>query len=297
MAFTITLAGSKNLISSSQPNRYSINCIESIDWSKYKVGLTSMSMTYCWANINVVNASIVSMQTNGNFSYIWPNGAGFTTYSCTPPNNSFWEVSDLNLFLRQQMLSNLTYLIDSNGNPVYYISIAVNSATLGCQVNIDPLPTSLGTYTQPAGAAWSLPSVKTTPQLVVPGTIAAGYNNGTFGSFLGFASGTFPSSVQTTAYSAISTYVPTVSPISTVYVQTNVCMNRYNQQSNVVYTLTGVNTAFGALIVENPNNTAVFYDCNGFSNNLTVTFVDQNFNILQILDPASVNVVLTFMPK
>ena len=275
MTSSITLTGSINAVSG-QANQFQTFIPQGQDFNGQKVCMSSLAIAYCWPNINNTKGQPVALVTNGNFSYIWPNGAGFLTYTVTAPSNSFWEITDLNAYLQSVMVSNKTYLIDSSGNPVYFINIQVNQSRYGVSVNITPVPTSLGTYTMPASSGWSLPTGSAaTPSIVVPS--GAAYNNGTFGSFIGFASGSFPPAPQSTFYSAVSSFPPTVSPVSTIIVTSNLCDNRFNTNRNVLFSFTPSNTQFGEVIVVEPLNTAHYYPCRGQTNAVQLSFYDQNW--------------------
>ena len=295
MSSSITITGSVNAVSG-QTNQFQTFIPQGQDFNGQKVAMSSLAIAYCWPNINNTVGQPVALRSNGNFSYIWPNGAGFLTYTVTAPTNSFWEITDLNAYLQSVMVANKTYLIDSSGNPVYFISIQVNQSRYGVSVNITPVPTSLGTYTMPASSGWSLPTGSAaTPSIIVPGVGA--YNNGTFGSFIGFVNGTYPPAPQSTFYSAVSSFPPTVSPVSTIIVTSNLCDNKYNANRNVIFSFTPSNTGFGEVIVQEPLNTAVYYNCRGQTNIIQLNFYDQNWQPLNILDPVSMTAVLTFKPQ
>ena len=294
MSSSITVTGANAI--TGQSNQFQSFIPEGNNFAGMKVGVSSFAIAYSWPNINSTVGVPVSLRTNGNFQYTWPNGAGSLTFNVTAPNNSFWEISDLNAYLQSVMLTNKTYLIDANGNPVYYINIQTNPAQYSVQVNITPVPITLPSgYTQPASPGWSLPTpTAVTPQIIVPSP--SGYNTGTFGSFIGYAAGSYPAAVQATVYSANSTFAPTVSPVSTIFVTSNLCNNKLSANRNLIYSFTPSNASFGDVIIEQPLNTCVYYDCIGQTNSVQLNFWDQMWNPLNILDPNSMTAVLTFKP-
>lgn len=293
MSTSITITGATG--QTSQLNQFQTTIPEGSNFNNMKIGVSSFAIAYSWPNINAIGSSVVNLRTNGNFQYVWYQSTGAVTVTCTAPNNSFWETSDLNAFLHAQMLANKHYLVDSTNNPVYFMTIENNRSVYGIQINCTPIPTSLGTYTYPSGATWTLPATASTPQLIVPSPSA--YNNNTFGSFIGVNAGTYPAATQTTFYSKVSDFTPTVSPVSTVLMTSNLCNNKMSSNRNVVFTFTPSNTSFGEIIVENDRNTCNYYDCIGQTNSVQVSFYDQNWNPLTILDPASLVVTLTIKPK
>lgn len=132
-----------------------------------------------------------SVFNNNSFQYSYPNGAGFTTYTVTLQDGHY-DVDTMNDYLHQVMHKNKTYLIDADGNEVYYISLNVNSVYYAVALECTPVPIALPeNWTLPDGAL-ALPTVATTPQLIM------GLSD--FGKLIGYPSGSFPSVPQSTTY-------------------------------------------------------------------------------------------------
>src|ERR1700679_2326414 len=172
-----------------------------------KVAISSIQIFYSWQNINI-------SYNNNTLSMIFPTSTGTTTIAVTFPSGTY-AVADINSYLQSIMVTHNFFLINTQGDYVYYLELVENAVLYSIQLNVFPVPTSL-----PAGwtnPGWSLPTTGYTPQLVVPSTPIQ--------QLLGFQAGTYPPTQQTLAYSAVSTSVPQLSPVSSVIVGCNLVNN------------------------------------------------------------------------
>ena len=237
-----------------------------------KIALDSLSMYYSWPSITAANG-------NNTFQYVWPfntSPAGPITNTVTIPDG-FYTIADLNSYLQYVMISNTHYLVDASGNYVYYLNFSTNSVRYAVQLDVSPLPTSLGTYTYPSGATWTLSGTATYPQIIIPTT-------NSISKIIGFSAGTYPSTTTgTTTYSEISSFTPQVTPVSSVVVTCSLLNNRYSIPNNLLYSF-APNTTYGSQInIIPPSKT--FVDMSGGKvSEFSITFLDQNFNKLKILD-------------
>jgi hypothetical protein len=231
-----------------------------------KVAISNIQIFYSWQNIN-------STYGNNTFSIIVPTGAGTATLSLTVPNGTY-TVADLNSYIQSIFVANNYYLIDGGGNFVYYLELVENASRYAIQLNTFPVPTVL-----PAGwtnPGWVLPVVGNTPQLVVPATAIQ--------TLLGFTAGTYPSPAQATAYSTLSTSVPQLSPVSSVIVCCNLVNNQLSNPRSVLYSFSPGGTTYGNLIQSSAYQYSWVDIQDGTYSSVDITFFDQNFNALQILD-------------
>ena len=81
----------------------------------FKIGLSSLSIFYYWNNIS-------AKKNNHKFQYVW-NGVTFTL---TIPDGQY-EYSSLNKFLQFEFIKNNHYLINSNGDYVYFAEFLLNT--------------------------------------------------------------------------------------------------------------------------------------------------------------------------
>jgi hypothetical protein len=233
-----------------------------------KIALDSLSMYYSWPSITAANG-------NNTFQYVWPFNSA-TTITVTIPDG-FYTIADLNSYLQYVMISNKHYLVDGSGNYVYYLNFSTNSVRYAVQLDVSPLPTALGTYTYPSSAGWTLSGTATYPQIVIPTT-------NSISKIIGFTAGTYPSTTTgSTTYSQISDFTPQVTPVSSVVVTCSLLNNRYSIPNNLLYSF-APNTTYGSQInIIPPSKT--FVDMSGGKvSEFSITFLDQNFNKLKILD-------------
>jgi hypothetical protein len=210
-------------------------------------------------------------------------GASSNPYTVFFPDGSY-SISDIGNFIQFVMQQNGHYLVDSAGNNVYYISLVPNAAYYAVTVTCTPVPASL-----PAG--WSNPNNITlsgqTPQLIIPNpTASATY---TMNQLLGFQSGTYPASPQSTIYQINSNGqgaagVPQISPVTAWNVNVNwVQSSNFNPNPQTIMTFVPT-VSTGELINVQPLY-PIWLKCMGTQfPNLVVSFTDQNGLPLNLKD-------------
>jgi hypothetical protein len=242
-----------------------------VHFEKQEVALANVFIYYSWSNVS-------STYSNTQCQYTF-NGS---TYTVNFPAG-FYQVSDLNAFIQSQMYSAGQYLLDQNGNPVYYLSIVSNYVYYSNTLTCTPIPSSLPTgYTNPNNITLSGVS----PQLIV--------NQAGWGSLIGFATGTYPASPSSTTYQSNGTLVPQISPTTTVNVNCNlVNNNRFNSYPQSIYTFSA-NTTYGSQIQIVPYQLIYYPVLDGWFNSITITLTDQNNVALTNVDP---NLVATLIVR
>lgn len=232
-----------------------------------QIGLKQLSLYYSWPNV----------YTDTSMTISWRIGAAYTNYVWTlPAYTNYASIKELNESLQTFCIANGLYLIDAAGDYVYYVTLQDNANTYKIALSLFLVPISLpGTYSAPGNFA-GYPSVSVTPKF----TIAA---SSEISNLIGFAAGVYDGVTSAIIYS--STYVPQLSPISCVYVTCNMASNDVPiNSSTTIQAFTTQGTAYGSLIVVNPNQ-VTYYNIDSNSNNLEIDFYDQNFNRLYIQDP------------
>ena len=268
------ILNSTNLVSSNANlNQYRYTFpTGAITFSDSSIAVSNVQIFYSWYNIS-------ASAGNNSYTLVFLG----TPYVITMPSG-YYSVSSLNEYLQQQMVANNLYLINSTGEYVYYAEYLENSTYYSIQLNCYPVPTSL-----PVG--WSnpgivLPGTAETPQI----TIAAN----AFRDIIGFAAGTFPSVVQATTYSALSTSTPAVTPVSSVLLTCSLVNNRYSIPGTILYSFTAAGVGYGNLIDSAPSEYSFVSIQDGNYTSFDITFLDQSFNPLVMRDS---NVCLTFLIK
>lgn len=239
-----------------------------------KIAVASISMFYSWINISATNE-------NNTYSIIQPTSTTPATLTITMPDG-FYSVAELNSYLQFALIAAGYYLIDSNGDYVYYCQFQTNSVLYAVEFDSFPIPTSLPASHTSGGMTF--PAVSSTPQLVVPSTNIQ-YN-------LGFLANTYPSITQSTNYSAYSSFTPQITSIESMIVLCSLLRNTYSSPNTVLYAFSAGGSSYGDLISSAPNQLSFVNIYPGQYPNFDITFVDQSFNALPIKDT---NLVIQLM--
>lgn len=254
------------------PSKFKVNLPTPIFLNKKSSALVYLGIYYSWRNIT-------SRLGNNTFQYRLNNG----TYDVNIPDG-FYSVSDLNSYLEFVMTQNGHYLVDSDGNNVYYLSFNANLVYYQVTFTCKPIPSVLPSgHTNPRGLVLS----GTTPQLV--------FNNINFNKLLGVSTGSYPSSqATTTTYTTNSQSIAQISPVTTVLVGCNLVYNQFNNVNRSVFFQFTPNATYGSYMVYQPPFPVFFDSNNGYYDNIELSFYDQNGNALDIIDT---NITATILLK
>jgi hypothetical protein len=157
----------------------------SVTFKDHEIAVGQVNIYNSWYNIS-------ALKKNNQFQYYWPSGAGWQTnpnqtgqetntkaFLVTIPDGTY-DVTQLNQFLQYTFIANKHYLIDGSGNYLYYMELLWNPTKALVEFIAYPVPSTLGTYTQPPGAP-ALPNSSYTPVLEI---LDWGINS--FGKMIGF---------------------------------------------------------------------------------------------------------------
>ena len=252
-------------VSNSNNNRYTITFSGSKNFDGLEIALVNASLFYS-------NFNFTSALQNNYFSYIWID----STVNVVSIPDSYQDASSLNTLLQNIMVVNNHYLIDANGNNVYYLQIQENPNLYAIQLNSLVLPAVLGTLIYPAVHSWTV-SVKT-PQFIIPNTAIT--NN------LGISPQTFPSSLLGTSNSSLtSSFTPQITSVNSIFLCSDVADNAMSGNSNeIVYNINGSSVQFGSMISVSPYFSTWIKCKNMQSNKLTVYLIDQNYQPIVFRD-------------
>jgi hypothetical protein len=242
--------------------------------------VSSITLPYSFYNVS-------SYYNNRTFSLIFPTAATTTTISITLPEG-FYTVTNINSYIQQVCIDYGAYLIDSNGDYVYYQQLVYNTTYYAVQLLLFSVPTTLPTGYSYATAGTSgsvytsaikLPSSAYTPQFVLA-------SSGSISTIIGFKSGTtYPSSQTTTSQSLSSTLVPIGSTVNSLIMQCSLVHNPCTVPSDVLDSMPIKDTSFGSNITYDPSFEKYVSLSNGTFNNFTFSFRDQNLNEIYARDP------------
>lgn len=208
-------------------------------------------------------------------------------------DDGYYSVDQMNTFIQQAMIDAKYYLVNDQSQNVYFFELVTNSTYYAMQVTCYAIYTSAQAtalnLTQPSGATWSYPVSASTTQLFIPSTSK-------WGDLIGFANNAnFPTSVESTDQSFLSSKTPDLSPVNSYIMTSNLINSPYSNPTTILYGLP-ITTSFGNLITSS-NNIAVWNDIapNTYSS-LILTFYDQHIQALRLHDP-DVSIVLAFKNK
>ena len=222
---------------------------------------------------NTITLSQATGSLIGSGSTINLNNA---VYNWTIPDG-YYSISDLNYWLQSQFIINKLYATITSGN-VYFYDMVQNSVRYSVQVDSYYIPTSANAttlgYTPAVGSAWSWPSSNQTPQLTW---------NSTFGALIGQLGITFPSAIQATNQSTLSTITPIISPVNSYVLTCNLINSKYSLPSNTFFTVP-ITGSIGSLISYNASSVVMNSIAPNIYSNILIQLYDQNWNQLQLQD-------------
>jgi hypothetical protein len=252
-----------------------------------EISVSSIQMPYSWYNVS-------TFYQNQNFRIIWPTIDTTQTINYNVVlDDGFYTVDDIQNFIEQFCITNKLYLINANGDYVYYINLNYNLSAYKIQLILEPVPVSLPVgYTSPVGfPAFPTNAGGRTPRFQVLDDL--------FGRLIGFNVGISPPATITTAsYDKLSDYTPLGSNVNSIIVRCNVISNDVSMPSDILDSFgipTGSN--FGSNIVYEPSFQKWVTIREGTYSSMILTIQDQDFNDIKILDPNSVITLIIKYPK
>lgn len=258
----------KNLVPGTT-NTFEYKFSNNVDFSNLDIGLSQASIFHSWFNITAA-------KNNNQFSLIHPiAGAANTTLNFTIPNGGY-EVSDLNNFLRYELLKNGFYLTNNTtGEQIVYAEFKVNPSVYKVEFISYPLPTSLPSgYT--AGPSLVFPSTTRTPQL--------SFTQVQFGNIIGFVPGNYPAVQPIVLTTSSSTLTPVVSDVQNVVITLNSCMNPFAPNSSIIYSVSPASISFGRLITDKPNQICWVPQQSSFRQSITLQLTNQDLQPIELQD-------------
>lgn len=239
----------------------------SVDFSNINIALGSASVYYSWRNITAA-------LNNNTFQIIHPKTGGSDTLSITIPDGGY-EIADINNYLRWWLITN-GYYIQNNTTleQVVFAELRVNASTYSIEF------VSYPTYSVPsgwsAGSAYTYDGIGNGPQLVV------GSND--FGTIIGYAAGTFPSSPSTTISTTSSTLTPVITQVVNVLITLDAVDNPFTINSSVIHAFSTAGIQYGRLITTEPTSLAFIPCQNSSRQEITLQLVDQNMMPINMID-------------
>jgi len=271
MSFNLVL-NSNNVVSGSSNSRYSYTFLNNnlAILNEAEIAISNITMPYSWFNITAA-------YNNQTFNIIFPIGISASQLFPVIIPPGFYTITQMNEYLQQLSILLGLYLIDNNGNYVYYITFLYNPVTYGVQLICSLVPTSLPAgWTQPSN--WfGFPTLSRTPQVELLAT-------SNFYQLIGFANGVlYPTNQDLVDRSFISTTTPIGSNINSLVIRCNLVNNPVGFPSDILDTMP-ITATFGSNINYSPPALKWVRLAAGTYQKMEIQFVDQNLNSMTILD-------------
>ncbi len=125
---------------------------------------------------------------NNTFAVEMPTGNTVSTINITL-ESGYYSYKNINDAIHRALVDAGAYLINKDGNQVFYIDVSENAVFYACQIDTNCVPNSLPAgYSYASGGLYAgaggLPTTSLTPRLII--------NNEAFGKLLGFSLGNYP---------------------------------------------------------------------------------------------------------
>jgi len=262
-----------------------------------EICVSQLSLPYSWFNIT-------SQYANNTLSINFPTPGAANTYTSYPLTlpSGFYTQTTLNQYLQQWSIQNGYFLVNTTtGQFVYFLQLAANATFYGDQLFTFVVPSSATLATlypgtrvpiaSDGGAAWpGFPLNPITPQFNI--------TNASFGTIIGFLPGLYPptaAALNVANYNVISNTFINTTPVNSVIIRCSLVSNPVSMPSDVL-DLVPITGPFGSNIIYSPSFekwVSLTGDDSKY-NQLTITFTDQNFNLLQCQDN---NIALSLLIK
>ena len=146
MTNTIVLTN-KHLVDTTKNSTFQYDFPNSINFKDMELALVGGSMYYSWFNI-----SADLMNTSFQYEYIDTSSSSVKQIVTVTLSEGLYEIADLNKALQHSFIANDLYLIDSNGDYVYFAEFIINPTLYSCDINTYLIPdlSTNTSYTEPS---------------------------------------------------------------------------------------------------------------------------------------------------
>ena len=270
-----------NITDTTKNSTFEYEFPNSVNFRDMEIALINASLYYSWFNIS-------SELSNRTFSYQYTVGTTTTTRTITL-DEGLYEISDINKALQFDFIAAGLYLVDSNGDNVYYAEFLVNSVRNSIDINTYAVPTSLPSgFTAPSNFV-GYPT--TTYNVNIK--MAANFNN-----IVGYASDfeTGLASGGGTTLSFNSTTSPNVNPNSSVLVEIDIIDNPLGKPSNIIFAIVP-SVRVGGLIYVAPSEYSYNSIKNGIYNKLRLRLLNKDTLNPLIINDGEITIILGIKEK
>jgi hypothetical protein len=231
------------------------------------MAISNVCIPYSWANIT-------SKNNNNKFTFVYPYLATTQSFTLTL-EDGWYSIVDINSYLQRYCIANGFYLIDQNGNNVFYLTLLYNPTYYAVQIIINAVPTSLPSgWTQPSN--WTgFPTTSLTAPTIQFGAGMAkivGYTTSVVG---------FGTSVGNQSYLSSST--PQGSIVNSLVIRSNLVDNECGFPTDILDTMP-ITSSYGTNLVYSPTELKWVSCTAGTFQSFEIYFCDQNYNQIYALD-------------
>lgn len=245
---------------------------------KHSIALSQLTLPYSWYNITADYG-------NNTFSYNWPAATPVQIDMTIP--DSFLEINQISDYMQFIMAQNYHYLVKDEGLSTeeikYLISWSVNVSAYRVTFIFDPLPTVLPDadgFDIPSAASWLAPGADANPTLII--------TNAEFGKLLGQSAATLGAGATHTEVNG--DLVPQIQPATSINIECNFVANDIQLTRNLYSFAPDV--PYGSFITLNPTYPIFHKVLPQSYADIEISFVDQNDNKIDIVDPNGLQVQL-----
>jgi hypothetical protein len=259
MVNTIILK-SDNITDTTKNSTFEYQFPNSINFKNMELALLSASLYYTWFNIS-------DELGNRTFSYQYVVGGTTNTRTLTL-DEGLYEVSDINKALQFDFIDLGLYLVNADGDNVYYGEFLINTVRNSVDIITYSVPLSLPSgFSQPSN--WvGYPSASYNPNIRMQAN---------FNEIVGYSS-TFETGLNSgvgTTLQYNSTQAPNVNPNSSVLVECNIIDNPFGNPSGIIYAIVP-DVGVGSLIYVEPAEYAFNKIKDGVYNNLRIRLLNKD---------------------
>jgi len=227
--------------------------------------------------------NITAQYDNNSFTLRWYFDP--VTFVDLPINipDGFYSIDDLQNFIELLLIQNGWYLIDGNGQNVYFFSISINSTYYRVMTTYYEIPTILPPlWSTPVGFVGFATAPGQSMSFIVPNT--------NFQYFVGYTPG---------IYGGIPTAIngdmtPLGSTVNSFILRCSLVDNNVSVYSDILDSFSIGSTTYGSNIQYNPAYQKWVKCRPGVYNSFTVSFFDQNVRSVALLDS---NILISLLIK
>lgn len=276
-----------SIVSNSYNTVYRYQLPKLTELKDMEIGVKSIDMYNSIFNINA------SLYNNNVFQYYWfdANGALNNLRTITIPDG-YYDTISINEYFMSQMILNTHYLVSTDATPKYLFFLKISDNVNRYAVQLDCSATYTDTQAITGitigGSLYKYPTTRLnswkfnantvfTPRFKFPTT-------SNFHNILGYNQAEYPATGQNGPLPFLSPNTPSQSPVSSIIVLCNLVRNSLCNPETLLHSFI-LNSDFGYLNSEKPNEISFMPITNGSYNAIEVRFLDQDLRQIRIQDP------------